>query len=55
MDETIKILLNYGAIGACLIYFIYKDNKTSKEINNTLESVKEVVSFVKEWLLKKGD
>lgn len=59
-------LVNYGALGVCLAYFIYKDNKTTKdlkdqqakstaELKETMNGVKEVVTFLKEWLIKKGD
>jgi len=46
-------LVNYGAIGICLGYFIYKDNKTSKELKDAVNGLKEVVTVIKEIVFKK--
>jgi hypothetical protein len=53
VDFDWSALVNYGALGICLGYFIYKDNKTSKEIKDALDGVKEVVTVVKELLSAK--
>jgi hypothetical protein len=53
MEYDLTMLINYGALGICLAYFIYKDNKTSKEINDTLIGLKEVVTVMKEVMTKK--
>ena len=29
-------LMTYGAMGACLVYFIYKDLSTNKELKETI-------------------
>ena len=31
MDEIINTLANYGAMGVCLLYFMYTTNKTLDE------------------------
>lgn len=59
MPEYVNTLINYGAIGICLAYFIYKDAKTTKdnkeaqlqsdkETRETLDSVKDALNGVKE-------
>lgn len=39
-------LVNYGALGICLGYFIYKDNTTTKELTKTVSALKEVVNLL---------
>jgi hypothetical protein len=45
MDYT--TLMNYGAMGVCLAYFIYKDNTTMKDFRNSLDSLKEAIQIIK--------
>lgn len=45
MDYT--SLINYGAIGVCLAYFIWKDNTTMKDFRQSLDSLKETIQIVK--------
>lgn len=48
------IFINYGALGCCLAYFIYKDLKTNKEIRDSLEQsgkeTRETLNGVKDAL-----
>lgn len=48
MDFNLSTLMNYGAMGACLAYFIYKDNTTMKDLRNTVQELKETVLVLKE-------
>lgn len=48
MDFDITMLVNYGAIGICLAYFIYKDNVTMKDFRQTIQELKETVLILKE-------
>jgi hypothetical protein len=48
MEFDVSTLLNYGAIGLCLAYFIYKDNATMKSFRETLEELKETILILKE-------
>ena len=41
-------LINYGAIGIVLLYFIYKDNTTTKALTNAVQELREVTSILKE-------
>ena len=41
-------LMNYGAMGVCLGYFIYKDNTTMKDLRDTVQELKETVLILKE-------
>lgn len=41
-------LLNYGAMGSVLLYFIYKDNKTMVKLTETLQGFQEVLIVLKE-------
>lgn len=45
MDTT--GLLNYGAIGIVLAYFIWKDNATMKDFRTSLDSLKETIQIIK--------
>ena len=45
MDYT--TLMNYGAMGICLCYFIYKDNTTMKDFRTSLDSLKETIQIIK--------
>lgn len=40
-------LINYGAIGIVLAYFIWKDNATMKDFRNSLDSLKEMIQMMK--------
>lgn len=46
-------LINYGALGVCLVYFIWKDNSTMKKFNDTMQDLKEVVLALKERVAPK--
>lgn len=48
MEYDLSLLLNYGAMGCCLAYFIYKDNSTMKDLRNTVQELKETVLVLKE-------
>jgi hypothetical protein len=59
MDFDWSQLVNYGALGICLAYFIYKDMRTNKENREsqeqsnketraTLEGVKDALNGLKE-------
>ena len=65
MEEIIKMIMSYGALGACLAYFIYKDLARAQiereEKKETREQFKEVVvdfrnvlQEIRDMLLKKG-
>lgn len=45
--DFVQALVNYGAIGICLAYFIWKDNNTMKEFRNTLTDLKELIAIMK--------
>lgn len=48
LDFDWNVLVNYGALGICLAYFIYKDMKTNKETRDTLDGLKDVITGLKE-------
>ena len=47
MEQTIvDALMTYGAMGACLVYFIYKDISLNKEMREAIkESTKATAEF----------
>ena len=45
--DFVQTLVNYGALGICLAYFIWKDNNTGKQVNSTLADLKELISLLK--------
>lgn len=38
MEETINILANYGAMGICLVYFMFITNKTLEKTNEAINN-----------------
>lgn len=48
IEEMIKMIMGYGALGVCLGYFIYKDHKTMSDFRETLQELKETVIILKE-------
>lgn len=52
MEYDISMIMNYGAIGICLGYFIYKDNTTMKDLRSTVQELKETVLVLKESMGK---
>lgn len=52
MEYDFSLILNYGAMGICLGYFIYKDNSTMKDLRNTVQELKETVLVLKESVNK---
>ena len=44
--DFVQALVNYGALGICLAYFIWKDNNTGKQVNSTLVDLKELISLL---------
>ena len=36
IEEMIKTIMGYGAMGICLGYFIYKDNTTMKDLRKLM-------------------
>lgn len=54
MEYDLSMILNYGAMGVCLGYFIYKDNTTMKDLRNTVQELKETVLVLKESVNKGG-
>lgn len=47
-SNIINLITNYGALGLCLGYFLYKDNTTTKKLKETLQELKEVILALKE-------
>jgi hypothetical protein len=52
MEFDVNAIMNYGAMGVCLAYFIYKDNSTMKDLRNTVQELKETVIALKESIGK---
>lgn len=50
MESVYTGLLGYGGIGLVAIYFMIKDYKVSKEINETLTEFRAVLEVVKDRL-----
>ena len=46
-------LINYGAMGIVLAYFIWKDNATMKEFRNSLEALKDAITIIKAELVER--
>lgn len=48
--NAVTILTSYGALGACCIYFMWKDSTINKKLNETLGDLTVAI----ETLLKLG-
>ena len=46
MEELISGIANYGIGFACLIYVIYSENTTMKEMNKTMSKMNETLSGI---------
>lgn len=51
MDEILTLIVNNGSAVALLIYFIYKDNKFTDNINKALTSIEESLEIIKVKML----
>ena len=38
MEEIVNTLANYGALGVCLLYFMYITNKTLEKTNEAINN-----------------
>lgn len=46
MEEIVNGIANYGIGFACLIYIIYSQNTTMKEMNSTMNKMNETLSGI---------
>lgn len=44
--DFVTTLVNYGAMGVVLAYFIYKDNTTMKDLRSSLDTLKEAITIM---------
>lgn len=49
LSELINLLINNGASIGCLVYFMYINNTTQKDLKNTIDELKELI---KELILR---
>ena len=54
VKEVVSLFINNGAAVALLIYFIYKDNKFTTQINNSLTAINESLFIIRDLLTTKG-
>lgn len=65
IENILSIILNYGAIGGCLVYFLLKDKKNEdkaiqkqEETNRLIDELKDTITELKnlfEFYMKKGE
>lgn len=48
-DTLVKLVFEHGTAIAIIAYFLYKDWKTTDQIIQTLQSIKEVLAELKTW------
>lgn len=41
-------LVNYGAMGTCLVYFMWKEVTITKDVRNMLGDLRELILIMKE-------
>lgn len=49
MDEVISLLINNGAALGCLLYFMYNQNTSQKELT---KAINELHELIKELLIR---
>lgn len=45
--DFVTTLVNYGALGVVLAYFIWKDNNTMKSLTESLNSLQETITIIR--------
>lgn len=58
MDELVNLLVNNGVAIGVIVYFLYRDNKWTTQLQKTLDTLDASVQAVKELIenhLDKGD
>ena len=45
--DVAQSLVNYGALGICLAYFIWKDNTTMKDFRDSLDKFTTLLTTMK--------
>lgn len=50
MEDLITLFVNNGSSVALLIYFIYKDNKFTENITESLTAINETLDIIKEMI-----
>lgn len=43
MEKVIEILMNNGVSLGCLVYFMYMNNTTLKDLKETIENLKDLI------------
>jgi hypothetical protein len=46
LPDLTTILLNYGAMGACLIFFMWKDITITKKLNDSLDKMSKDMTIL---------
>lgn len=65
MDQVINVIGGYGALGACLLYFMYKDIERSKceredkaksaeQFERIVSDFRDILQEIRDMLLVKG-
>lgn len=47
MEAVLDLIANYGMAAVLMAYFLYKDYKTTGQIINTLQEIKEVLVLIR--------
>ncbi len=47
MEAIVDLIANYGMTAVLMAYFLIKDYKTTGQIINTLQEIKEVLSLIR--------
>ena len=53
-EKIVSLIVNNASAVTLLIYFIWKDNKFTAQINNSLSAINESLLIIRELLLRKG-
>lgn len=53
-EKIVSLIVNNASAVTLLIYFIWKDNKFTAQINNSLSAINESLEIIRELLLRKG-
>ena len=52
INGIVTLVVNNGIGVACIIYFIYRDNKFMNTLNDTLSSLRDSVNLIQKYFIE---
>lgn len=55
MENIIDLIVSNGIGVACIVYFMFRDYKFMGTLQQTLTTLEDTTSLIKDYFIKKGD